>query len=48
MDSITLNDAVYQGHRFANAAEDYEESENWAKAAETHAKAAGIFFFFYL
>ncbi|KAI9482755.1 MAG: hypothetical protein EXX96DRAFT_615752 [Benjaminiella poitrasii] len=34
---------VNAGHRFANAAEEYEEQEDWEKAAEAHSKAAEQF-----
>ncbi|RCH84427.1 hypothetical protein CU097_003303 [Rhizopus azygosporus] len=34
---------VNAGHRFANAAEDFEEEESWEKAAEAHFKAAEQF-----
>ena len=32
-----------QGHSFATTAEDYEDREEWAKAAEAHAMAASQF-----
>lgn len=30
-----------QGHSYATAAEDYEDREEWGKAAEAHSQAAG-------
>lgn len=38
-----LKHAYRQGHSFANTAEDYEDREEWAKAAEAHAMAASQF-----
>ncbi|KAI9253924.1 hypothetical protein BDA99DRAFT_166881 [Phascolomyces articulosus] len=40
---MTANSPVNAGHAYANAAEDYEDREEWAEAAEAHANAAEQF-----
>ncbi|KAI7906212.1 uncharacterized protein BX663DRAFT_499262, partial [Cokeromyces recurvatus] len=40
---MTSEAPVNAGHRFANAAEEYEEQEEWEKAADSHSKAAEHF-----